>query len=348
MNADANALPATNRSTRWFWINVIALCGLAPWATYWFQRHLQLYLTEIIIIGGAFSLWVFVRTTWAIFEKAAQVEPWDLSRRLLALPDVTGVLLVCCIGLAVLWFSTASLYVEYEGAPGEGEYQVEVVRKSDGSPIIPSTSLTAAAKVIGRPFLWQRSLDDLECRVLRPVKYEPLPCRLEPGRSTRISVPGSFTPREFHLLRIVPIGVLYARLAAVDEASTARYDLELESGGRLAILEGLRRQVVYTGTAANEMPIVMELDTPGALEPQLRSQLLTKRYDSSNAEVTAAILALGAREWPTFDLHTGDQIALTVRETRSAGAPAMPLTLDGLPVRYTVTADKVQTVWLPE
>src|SRR6266702_939336 len=261
----------TKRGT-WFWVNVVTLCVLAPWATYWFQQHFELYFTEIVVVGGAFSLWVFLRAMWAVFEKTTRVEPAEYSRRLLALPGITGALIVAVVTLAILWFHTASIYVTYEGATGEGEYLIEVVRKSDRSPIVPAVSLTAANAVAGRPFLWQRKASELECRILRPVKYEMLPCTLEPGHSTRIAVPGNFAPREFHLVRIVPSKTLYNELAAVDEKPQLRYDLELERQGKVATLTDLRRETIYTGAAASEMPIIMGLEPPGTLEHHLHNR----------------------------------------------------------------------------
>lgn len=345
MNATA---PAKKRSP-WFAVNVAVLCVLAPWATYWFQQHLQLYFTAIVVVGGALSAWVLVRAMWAVLEQAAKVEPWEVSRKLLALPDVTGVLLVAALALGVLWFRTASLYLEYGGgSAGEGEYVVEVVRKADGSPLIPSASVTAANKVVGRPFLWLGAADELECRVLRPVKFETLPCRIDPGRSTRIAVPGSFAARDFHLLRIATHGTLYAELAAVDQSPRGRYDLEIKRGNEVATLIDLRRQLVYTGATASEMPILMELEAPRSLEPQLRSQLIAKRYDPGPAELASAILSLATRAWPTFDVDAGDELALTVRVTRDQDGVATTTTLPGFPVFHTVTADKVQTVWLPD
>lgn len=342
---DTTAKTAPARAIPWFAINVAVLCVLAPWATYWFQRHLQLYFTEIVVVGGAFTLWVFLRAMWAMLEKTAKVEPWAYSRKLLALPDITGLLAVAVVVFAVLWFRTASIYVEYKGAPGEGEYRVEVVRKADGSPLIPGVSLTAANRVIGRPFLWQREKSELECRILQPVKYETLPCALEPGRSTRILVPGSFKPREFHLLRIVPSGQLYSQMPTIDDKPDTRYELELRRADQAVVLGDLRRETVYIGAAANEMPILMELEPPGALEHYLRRRLQTRSFESPSIEMTTAMLSSATRSWPTFYLRSGDELTFTVRVTR----PQEPtIVFEGFPVHYTVTADKVQTVWLPE
>jgi len=339
--------PDTKRGI-WFWVNVAALCVVAPWATFWFQRHFELYFTEIVVVGGAFSCWVLLRSMWALFEKFTHAEPVEYSRKLLALPDITWALVIAVVGLVFLWFHTASIYFTYEGAPGEGEYLVEVVRKADKSPIIPAVSLTAANAVAGRPFLWQRRVSELECRVLRPVRYEMLPCTLEPGHSTRITVPGGFRAREFHLVRIAPSKALYHELAAVDEKPQSRYDLELERQGKVATLTDLRRETIYTGAGAAEMPIIMELESPGALEHHLQNRLLAKGNDTQSAAMATAILSSATRRWPTFYLRAGDQLTLTVRVTPAQGSLSPTTVFEGFPIKYTVTADKVQTAWLPE
>ena len=333
------------KPTRWFAINVVMLCLLAPWATYWFQRHLQLYFTEIVIVGGVFTLWVFVRAMWSMFERTTQVDAVAYARRFLSAPDLTIVLIVAAIAFAVLWFKTASIYLEYEGKPGEGEYTVEVVRKADGSPLIDSVSIKAGHPVVGRPILWQRSKTDLECRILRPTRYQVLDCAITPGESTRIAVPGSFTERAFHLLRLVPSGSLYRDLAPIDQAPLARRDLELRRGSDVSVLDDLRREIVYTGAAANEMPILMEAEQPAMLQPQLYSHMLAKHFDSDSANLATAILMSRTRSWPTFYLAEGDVIELTIK-IHSPNADAVTVA-DGFPFRYTVTNDRIQTVWFP-
>ena len=329
----------------WFWLNVSILCVLAPWATYWFQQHLTLYFTGIVIIGGAFSIWVLLQAMWGIFQKAAKVDAWEHSRKFLAQPDVTAVLFVAAVMLLVLWRYTSSLYITFEGAANEGEYLVDVVRESDTSPMVPAIPLTAGNPVVGRPFLWQSTPSKLLCRILRPAKYEVLPCNLQPGDSTRIRVPGSFKPREFHLLRIVPADRFYSQLASVDETPVSRYELQVEIKGKTMVLPDVRRQTVYTGAAAEEMPIVMVLEQPGVLEPYLRSRLLANSNDPQDVEKTSATLSLVPRTWPTSYVKKGDSLSFSVRVTDRDGQSRV---LEGYPVHYTVTADKVQTVWLRE
>jgi hypothetical protein len=87
---------------RWFWINVVSLCLLAPWATYWFQQHLKLYFTGIVIVGGAFSIWALFQAMWGFLQKSAKVDTWEHSRKLLAKPDVTAILFIAAAILLVL------------------------------------------------------------------------------------------------------------------------------------------------------------------------------------------------------------------------------------------------------
>ena len=342
--ADPDAAP---KRKRWFVINVAALVLIAPWATYWFQKHLQLYFTEIVIVGGAFSFWVMVQGMWAMFERTSEVDVGAYSRKFLGSRDLTIMLVFVVIVLAVLWARTASLYIEYHGAPGEGEYRVEVIRKVDGSPLIPSTTLSAANAVVGGPTLWLKTKLELECRILEPVKYQALPCDLEPGSSTRISLPGSFATRDFHLLRLVPSERLYAGLALVDEHPTTRCDLELKRGTDEFVFEDLRRQTLYTGAAANEMPILMALEQPDAFRQHVFSKLTARRVDSESANLMTAILTLNTKVWPTYQVRTGDVLELAVRSTNPDGGCGLVTAAPSPVTTYTVTDEKVQTLWFP-
>src|SRR5437868_394502 len=68
-------LPAPGK--RWFWLNLLMLIVLAPFATFWFQRHLEPYFTQILLVGGSLTLWAVIRLVWEIIEKMTKVDPWD-------------------------------------------------------------------------------------------------------------------------------------------------------------------------------------------------------------------------------------------------------------------------------
>ena len=334
--------------SRWFWINLVTICALAPLATYWFQQHLQLYVTEIVVVGGAFTIWALVRLIWGIWEKAAQADAWEISRRLLSSHATTRWLAVALAVFAWLWFRTGSLYLQWDGTGRGGTYQVDVVRKSDGSPFLTGVTLSAGHPIVGRPLFWI-DRTDLLCRIVQPVAYQPVDCSVGPHSSTRIDVPGAFKPKEYHLLRIVPTGSLYRTLPQDTDRPVARYDLLIERGGESVKLDDLRRQTVLFGAKADEMPLVLRLQDEQTYEHFLDTRLRAAGQDRDNASLTAAILSSSIRTLPGLYAKAGDRLTIKVLWSRSDAPPGERATLlDEFPVDYEVTADPVQTLWLPK
>jgi len=333
--------------SRWFWINLGALCLLAPLSTYWFQQHLQLYFTEIVVVGGAFTLWALVRMVWGLIAKATQLDAWETSRNLLASPAVTRGLVAATLLFAILWWSTGSIYLQLAGS-GAGEYQVEVVRKSDGSPLIARDSLTASRPVVGLPMMLRSETLPLECRIVQPVEFEPLDCNLAPGKATRIEVPRSFKPKEYHLLRIVPGAALYRNLPQDSDQPVTRYELLVERGSDALRAPDLRRQTVFAGASPAEMSLVMRLHDAPNYERFLDARLRAAKQDRDNASLMAAILSTSTRTLPGMYVKAGDVLKFTVTYTRSDEGEIESGTLEGFPMTYQVTSDQVQTLWLPQ
>jgi len=330
MGTTMSTTPETR--TKWFWINLGAICALAPAATYWFQQH---------------TIWALVRLIWGLVENATQFDAWDASRQLLSSFVVTRWLVVAILLFAVLWWTTGSLYLELAGNKG-GEYQVEVVRKTDGSPVLASATLSAGQAVIGKPTFWHWRATALQCRILRPIEYEPLDCEVAPRKSTRIAVPGDFQPKEFHLLRLVPVGSLYRTLAHDSDQLTARYDLEIKQGNTVVRLKDLRRQTVYMGAREDEMPLVMHLEEPQNYEHYLDTRLRAAGQDRDSASLTAAILSSSTRMWPALYLKAGDELSVSVVWSHTEGERTENGVVEQFPISYRVTSDKVQTLWLPK
>jgi hypothetical protein len=337
--------PPTPRS-RWFWINLGTVCVLAPLLTYWFQRHLQLYFTEIVVVGGAFTIWALVRMIWGIVEKATEANAWKTSRTLLGSPLITQCLVAAALAFVALWWSTGSLYLQL-GREG-GDYVVEVVRKADGSPFIDRASLNAGRPVVGFPRLLRRESAQLECRIVQPVKFEPLDCELAPGRATRVAVPGDFTPKEYHLVRIVPSAALYRTLPQDTDEPVTRYELSITRGQDTVKAPDLRRETLLLGAEAAEMHLVLQLHDSQSYERFLDSRLRAARQDRDNASLMAAILSTSTRTMPGLYVKAGDVLTFDVTYVRAEAGEVEKGRVDGFPVTYQVTADQVQTLWLPQ
>lgn len=346
---------ATPTRSRWFWINLIALCALAPLATFWFQQHLKLYFTEIVVVGGAFTLWALVRMVWGLVAKATKTDVWDTSRSLLSSAEATQWFVAAALLLAALWWSTGSLYLQLGGGPGSGqsrgqsgEYEVEVVRKTDGSPLIARDTLNAGRSVAGMPMFFRNDTEQLECRIVRPVEYEPLDCDLAPGKATRIAVPGDFKSKEYHLLRIVPGGALYRTLPYESDQPVTRYDMTIARGNDSVQLTDLRKQTVMMGALESELPLILRLHDQDEYEHFLDTRLRVAGQDRDSASLAAAVLSTSTRTLPGLYLKAGDALTITVTFTRNDEGNIESGTLDGFPITYQVTADRAQTLWLPK
>jgi hypothetical protein len=183
--------PAAEPQSRWFWPNLGLLALLAPFATYWFKQHLELFFTEIVLIGGGLSLWAALRIVFELAQKLGKIDPLSLSRRALGSPECSLLLVVALIVMVVLWRTTNSLYFQYGGgSAGDREFVVQVNRVGDRTPFISDVVVGPASKVVGQAFLFKAENADLECKIVKPLLYQPLPCPIDIGEAKRIRVPG--------------------------------------------------------------------------------------------------------------------------------------------------------------
>jgi hypothetical protein len=290
-------------------------------------------------------LWALINMIWGLIGKATRFNAWDAGRPLLSSPTVTQLLIVGAVLLIALWASTSSIYLQLAGGKG-GEYEVEVLRKSDRSPLVGRATLNAGHSVLGMPRFLQVNDTELECRIVRPVEYEPLDCGLTKGKSTRIAVPGSFKSKEYHLLRIVPDGPLYSKLPKEGDQGLQRFDLRIERNGETMLLRDLRRETVFLGASQNELPLVLRLHENDRYERYLDTRLRVAGYDAENASLTAAILSMSTRTLPGLYVKAGDTLNIEVTVKRLEESEESGKTLNGFPFTYRVTADPVQTLWL--
>jgi hypothetical protein len=170
---------------------------------------------------------------------------------------------------------------------------------------------------------------------------------LAPGISTRIRVPADFQHKEFHLLRIVPVGSLYRTLPQDTDQPVTRYQLEIQQGKETVKLTDLRKQTTYLGAHDNEMPLVMRLEEPDKYEHFLETRFRVDGQDKDSASLSAAVLSANTRVWPALYLKAGDHLVIKVLWTKAEEGHTESGTLDEFPINYQVTTDPVQTLWLP-
>lgn len=337
---------------RLFWANLVVVMLLAVAGTAWFGDHLKAYLTEAVVLGGGLTLWAALRLGWSLLEKLGKVDAAEASRRLLSTPETSLVLAVASVTLAVLWFTTGSLYfVQQGGSAGDREFVVQVTRQAnqpeDRTLFIDDVVLSASRHLVGRPYFWPATPQKLDCVIVKPLRYEKRDCSILRGEPTSVRVPGDFTERSFHVLRIVPGRFLYAQLPNVEDAPEATYRLELQVGGQRWVLPDLRRRTLYAGGLGPEMPLVRQLDAGSVYEARLVSELRAVEIEDSAAQEIAAKLSVHALEWPVLSARQGQKLSFTVTRERIEDGKPVRETISGFPMTYEVTAERVQTLWIP-
>lgn len=337
---------------RLFWVNLGALMLLAIAATVWFGDHLQAYLTEVVVLGGAVSLWAALRLAWSLLEKIGKVDAAATSRRLLSSPEASLVLAVGAVALALLWFTTGSLYFEQAGGKADDrEFVVQVTRQADQpqdrTHFIDDVTLSASRHLVGRPYFWPTAPQKLDCTIVRPLRYEKRDCSIVRGASTTLKVPGDFIERSFHLLRIVPGRTLYRELPSATDTPVTTYRLQVQVEGRTLNFDDLRNGTLYAGGLGPEMALVRGLDPGTGYDTYLATQLRAVDVDESAAKETAAKLSVHTAEWPAFSARKGQRLNITVSFERTENGRVERGVVAGFPMAYDITADKVQTLWIP-
>jgi hypothetical protein len=350
------AMSAAHPARRWFWINLLTLLALSAAATWWFSQQLQPFFTEVVLVGGSLTLWTLLRLVWAVAEKSSGFDAGERSRKLLSSPELTRLLIVAVVLLGLLWPTTASLYFEYGGPDatesggggGGGDYVVEVWRTGDNTRFIEPLTISSTSKVVGRPFFWQRAVVPLQCRIVKPAGFDARDCSLQGAHSVRLRVPGSFVAQELHLLRLVPSGHAFIELPLPADSAATRYQLELAVGAQRFTLDDIRKQTVYLGGLGERMDSALALELPpGDYAAFLARSFVAAQIDDASAAQMASVLSTRPRAWNVLQARAGQQLEIALRWFHGEGGAQQSGLMAGFPVRYTVTSDKVQTIWLP-
>jgi hypothetical protein len=344
--------PAPPPRTRLFWFNLITLLLIVPLATVLFDRHLKAYFTQVVLVGGALTLWVFIRLLWTVFNATTKFDVEDFSRTQLSSPATTRLLIVGIAVLGYLWWSAASLYFEFTGDAAKS-YKIEVVNTSTKEHYARPFEMTAAEPIVMKGLQLIGGHDvQLTCQIAEPIGYESLDCSIRRGDSTLVKVPASFTPKEYHLVQLLPVGPLYRVIPAAGPEETSNYSLELTvlgADGKKSTampLADLRRGTINViPKGDDDSKIVLKLADGDKQRQAIVSRFVADGSDRGDAERTAEILVAQARNWPVAYLRRGDRLSIAVQKSRQEGDSTSSDVVST--TKYEITQDPVQIVWLP-
>jgi hypothetical protein len=330
---------------RRYYINLIFLLSILTLVSIWFYIHLHLYVTETVFIGGTLTFWAVWRIIRPLFEWAFGNEKDSWARRVLEKSATTEYLVLSLVPLALLYFTTASIYLVYEGAkPGESIFQVDVLNNQN--PFLERLTVTSSDRVAGRPFFLNFSAVDLEYKIVAPIGFRPLKKRLTPWKSTHLRVPRDFERKQLHLLKLVPGLKLYARLPKAEDQPEQKYFLKIEAQGMVYRLDDLRRQIVFTGASEQDFLFMLKNYNKTNTLQELDEYFAKIGVPIAARKQSISTLVGEARQLESSELRSGNEVKITVgklakNENLETTTPKHLLTKI-----YTVTDETEQIVWL--
>src|SRR5262249_47024233 len=159
----------------------------------------------------------------------------------------------------------------------------------------------------------------------------------------RISVPGGFKSKTFHLLRIVPQPTLYAELPEKADQPNVRYRLDVSVDGRSYAIDDIRRQTIFAGGKGADMPLVLNMHDRADYELYLGSALRAMGVEKDSSTRMAAVLSIRTITRDELDARPGQRLRLSLKRLERRDGKETAGEVDGFPSEYVVTHDKVQT-----
>src|SRR5215213_7338601 len=227
-------------------LNLTLFAVLMVGVTVWFSLHLQPWLGEVLVVVGPLTVWAL----WKLLQSwlnwgglGSRTEQG--TRKLLARPAATEPLIVALGAMGLLFLTTSSIYLVYDG---KGEEVLTVSVLDNGAPFLDAPlQVTSAHRTAGRPFFGRFSSKDLQFVIVDSPLYEPRDVRFRPWQPLRLEVPSGFEKKSFHLLLLAPGIRLLNLLPAEGQTQAQPFYLRIEPEGSQPVrIDDLKQQTVLT------------------------------------------------------------------------------------------------------
>jgi len=294
-------------------LKLLVLFLLVAGFTLWFHRHLYLYVSEVLLVGGTLTVW----SLW----KA--VQPWvqrglgdEKSRAIKALssPRANEYLVFAGLLLVVLYVFTSSVYIEYDsGRATQSRYRVVALR--NGNPYLDTLTVTSVARVTGGPSLFEMGSRELTFQIVEPPGYLPVQRQVQPWDRVRLRVPGDFQRRDSYVLRIIPGAGVFTLLADPqmdDPQSVYRLTVRRSNaGGDVArTLEDVRQGMIYGGADTPIMQWLVDRADAERTREQIEDYLSQFTSRPEQIEPVVRALELHTRFLEGIEFEAGDTVRI--------------------------------------
>lgn len=322
MGAPEPEVPKKPPSVR-YRLNVLFFALFMVALTFWFTRHLEIYVTQILLIGGTMTLWALWQLLQSWLEWGWDSDTKDTAKALLGRARGTEYLVFAWILLLVLWFTTSSIYMTFEGgAPGESEYRVETVGGKRN--LFPALTFNASERVAGQPYFLQLQAQPIELRIVEPRGYLPLQEKLTPGQRLDIKLPGSFRKKKFHVLRLVPGVYFFNNLPDYSEYPSVFYEITVSrAGAQPVVFRDLRKQSLYAGAAGDDIRWLLDKQEKGKSLQGLSDLLHDEKVAPAALPAMLPALEANPAVLGTFEFAEGDRVTIQVSRRKSGGSKVL-------------------------
>lgn len=306
--ADAQA---TKSEPRWrYRVTLLMFAIVAAALVLWFQRHVEPFVTETLIIGGTMSLWGLWKLGWSMYEDAGGGSGKDFTRKLLGGPGALRALVFGLIIVVLLHAWTSSVYLRYGGAPpGEESFKVRVM---DGDTVFMGPfDIGPGASTVGYPMFPRFSTLRLRYELVEPRGYLPFDADLAPWSAHDYKVPGGFKRKPIHVLRLVPGFALLPDLPKPGESGGPRYYLELRARGQTALIGDLTKSIVITGATQPDLPDPLTLGRDATLRQEIADYLNRAPVNKPEA-IAAGLLGAAAQTLASVELAGNDDVVVEI------------------------------------
>jgi len=322
-------------------LNLILLLVVGFFATLWFYRHLRLYVTETVLLGGSITFWTLWKISSSLLNWTIGGDRKTLGQKVISKPWATEYLVLALFPLVFLYATTASIYLSYEEVQsGESTFEMAVLNR--GNPYVPPITVTSVKRIAGRPFFLNFGSIDLEYRIVNPKGYRSIQKRLSPWEANFIRIPQDF--QKLNLVRLVPSPAVFSKLPRVEDHTGNRYYLDIEHKGTRFRLENFRRQIVYSGAPEGDLPILSKKDDSDTLRRELDDYLAGLGFPHKNREPVVAILLKNTTRLASTEFRNKDKIIVTVGEKSGDDSQGSEKQL--LKTVYEIENNAMQTIWL--
>lgn len=256
-----------------FRINLLLFIFLAISVMFWFQNHLQIYVTQTIFIGGTITIW----SSWKLIQSwlswGVKTSEISLENKILSHHSAREYLILGLFLITILYFSTSSIYLSYEGArEGESEFKVNIYK--NGNPYVNTLELTSYNRVNGNPFFFRFQTETLEFRIASPQGFVSEEVEFHPWTSIKIKVPADFERKKYRIIRLVPGIRFFNVLPKHDDTPDITYFLNIIRNGDTTRVKDLRVRTLYLGAEQSDLQNLVSDEKKAAFREKIETNLL--------------------------------------------------------------------------